>query len=187
MKIEEGPLVSLSKGDVEDLLDTPTDMCTWKLSHGDQHVLCVSMHYCTFYYLIRSNFNVSAAIKTRRGVMSDFADALLGYICVDHKDLDTVDRVWLTRSMRGKGYGQGMYRLAHQFSARGIRSSTDLGTMSLATLIRLYRNENDVRLMYEGREVPRNEVKINGANILFGESNLCSPKSGDFQFVWTKS
>jgi hypothetical protein len=186
MNIVKGPNLYVSKGEVSDLLGTPTSDLVWKRSHNDQHIISVHMQACSFYYLVRSNVNVKDVVGRRSGVMSDFVDKLLGYISVDHGDLDTIDAVWLTPSMRGKGYGDGLYRLAYQMSERGIRSSTELGTPSLATLIRLYKKEYSMGLVYDDMGVPRDQVQAEGADMWWGNLNLCDPETGDFRFHWRK-
>lgn len=192
MDVVDGANLYVSEGDISDLLATPTDEITWKLSHGDEHVICVHMHYTNFYYLVRSTKNVQSAARTGRGVMSDFVDELLGYINVDHDKPDEpdapelVDAVWLTDSMRGRGYGEGLFRLAYQMSRTGIRTSVDLGSMSLATLLRLYQKEHSIRLIYGNAEVPRDTVVLDGTDIWWNNLNLCAANTGEFRFEWGK-
>jgi hypothetical protein len=192
MDVVDGANLYVGVGEISDLLTTPTAKITWELSHEDEHVICVHMHYTNFYYLVRSDKDVQSAVRARRGEMSDFVDELLGYINVDNgaldepDALDLVDAVWLTDSMRGRGYGEGFFRLAYQMSKSGIRTSVDLGSMSLATLIRLYQKEQSIRLIYDHKEVPRDSVALVGIDIWWNNLNLCSPSTGKFWFEWNK-
>jgi GNAT superfamily N-acetyltransferase len=189
MDIVDGGNLYVEDGCIADLLDTPTAKITWKLSRKDQHVICIREAQASYYYLVRSRANVEDAVYRGRGVMWDFVDDILGFVNVDHADpadLCTVDAVWLDPSMRGKGYGEGLHRLAYEMSGRGIRSSTDLGTMSLSTLIRLYRKEPAIQLVYDGAVLPRDLVRTGDAALWCGDLDLCSPKTGEFWFDWPK-
>lgn len=186
MDVTDGANLHLNRTEIAELLATPLRCLAWVASFNGQHVICDHVDSSSLYYLVQSNADVQHALAARCGVVSDLADELLGFVTVDHGELDTVVAAWLAPCMRGKGYGEGLHRLAYQMSENGICSSDDIGTMSLATLIRLYQKELKMDLVYRDEIIPRDQVRIHGTIILHGKLNLCSWQTGDFRFEWRK-
>jgi hypothetical protein len=99
-----------------------------------------------------------------------------------------VEAVWVAPNLRGKGYGIGLYKLAHQLSRDGIESSDKLGSMSLATWLRIYKSVPKVQLVVDGTVVPRKNVEVEGLDITVKgfEHPLTDPKGPTFMFRWPR-
>jgi GNAT superfamily N-acetyltransferase len=108
---------------------------------------------------------------------------------------DTVHAVWVEKTSRGKGLGMLLYEKAHSVSESGIGSSRDIGTMSLATWIRLYQKHTQIelRVNYGGtglKAQPRECFKFRGNLITYvtpsgsGVNITQSNSDVDFRFVW---
>lgn len=101
---------------------------------------------------------------------------------------DRVSAVWVEPQLRGKGYGAALYKLAYQLSPKGIESSDDLGSMSLAVWLKLYAKDKKVQIVVKGKTVPRSSIRIQGMTIKCKgyTENLTSPTGPKFRFRWTK-
>lgn len=102
---------------------------------------------------------------------------------------ESISTVWVSSKMRSKGYGKSLYELAHSHSKRGLTSSQDLGTMSLALWLSLYRKYPSIKIRIGGiRAVDRSRVHIKDLHIeVDGEdAALTDPDGPDFTFWWPK-
>lgn len=102
---------------------------------------------------------------------------------------ESVSAVWVASKMRSKGLGKSLYELAHTHSKKGLTSSDDLGTMSLALWLSLYQKHPSIKIRIDGiKSVDRSRVHIKGLDInVDGEDEaLTNPDGPDFTFWWPK-
>jgi hypothetical protein len=95
-------------------------------------------------------------------------------------------RSWVDDSFRGKGYGKGLYITAFRYSRKGIKSSLDLGTFSLATWISLYKTYSKIKIHLGKTPLSRDDVVIEGLQIIYEGKDLTSSDAPNFTFVWPK-
>lgn len=194
MKIVEGSNFTGIKEVQRIALKTPMTAYSWVMSDTrmGQHVIARKYANCCTYYLIESELDLHA-ILTQAGALGklrDYCTALIGSVEVEQgleHGLDEVDILWVDPAYKGKGYGEGLHRLAYLCSAKGVISSTNIGSQYLATLIRLYNKEQAMQVLYDGYyQVDRSEIEAAGTSVVWGSRDLCDSGQPDLQFEWRK-
>lgn len=114
---------------------------------------------------------------------------VIGHIQLDREEKpQMIGSLFINKKYRNRGFGRGLYIAAHQFTAGGIKSSNDLGTMSFATWLSLYRDYPKIQFYVGSKLISRNDLIIKGTDIRWVSSkglvNLTSSKNPEFTFVW---
>jgi hypothetical protein len=103
-----------------------------------------------------------------------------------------IESTWLSPEMRGKGFGKGLYTAVYLHSKHGIISSYDLGTMSLAVWVSLYKQHKDIKIIIEEETIlSRDECIVEDIrNIYYLENgdkkSLIGGNTPVIQFIWKK-
>jgi hypothetical protein len=192
MRIVPGSNFDHIDEEIDVLLDTKIASYKFVAKHGTQYVVArYNGKWQSVYYLVDSTIDLQHALTNALKIkspalMRSVVNNVIGCVQIEHGPLDEIDTVWVAPQFVGKGYGEGLHRLAYQQSKRGIQSSVNLGTQSLMTLIRLYQKEPKIQLVYDDATVNRSEVVIKGHEIWWNKRNLCDPKAKEFWFEWHK-
>lgn len=132
--------------------------------------------------------------------LREFVKSIVGFMEVrskgsKFKNADKVLSIWVDPSYRG-GFGKALYMTAYKYSANGIVSSDDLGTLSLAAWLSLYKQFKKIQLVIEPYQsefvyANRKLLKIEGLNMTYPldgeELSLVTHKDLPiFYFVWPK-
>lgn len=98
-----------------------------------------------------------------------------------------VGMIWVDKNLRGRGFGKALYNVAHKYSKQGIKSSTGLGTMSLAVWLSLFKSNKKIELWVDRKPVSRKDVRVSGLHIAVpGHADLTLRDAPNFTFRWPK-
>lgn len=195
MLVTKGSNYADSRAKVAIRIFRKLDLChlKWIAGHGKQQLLREADAKDTYFYIVESDYDLRACIKEAKGTAEKRlvgkvvrANRVIGFVALKHKALDEINILWVAKQWHGLGFGSGLLNLAFQHSKRGLRSSDNIGTMFLACMWKLYQKNLEMRLLYAGKPVPRDEVILRGTNLWYNKINLCNPSRPDFWFEWRK-
>jgi GNAT superfamily N-acetyltransferase len=103
-------------------------------------------------------------------------------------NLDSVHSVWVDKEYRNRGFGKTLYAIAHHYAKKSLGSSSNLGSLSLAVWLSLYKQNHEIYIEYKGHTCDRKDIKIDGMKIFDTRQKieLTAPKSDVFLFIWPK-